>query len=717
MERLKKFMADGVFVIQIFILFVLVFEDRILVPAILQSFGRLHPLLLHLPIGLLLVTVILFFANKYFEGEAANELAGFLLHVTALTASLTTLMGLFLSLEGSFGADQLWLHKWLGVSLSFLCWGLLAVRNNMKLLKPAGLAGVVLLIFTGHYGANLTHGEDFVWAPLQAEEVRVARVVTDSTALFTAAIEPIFESKCYGCHNPKKAKGNLVLNSVAGILKGGETGPLWTPKDPANSLLVERLLLPIDHDDHMPPKDKAQLAQDEINFISLWIEAGADMEKEVREVTPDDTLAKLAALIIPRYQQIQTNEPKYAFRFASPEKIKELSRPNRTVFQIARNEPAIQADFFLRENYDRSYLEELLAVKEQLISLNLSKMPVSDGDLDVVSKFLNLEVLNLNNTSVTGKGVAKLGSLRNLKSLSLSGTAIDIASLRKLADIKSLEEVFIWNTGLEIAAVESLRKDFPAVRWDSGFVPDETEILKLNPPLLVNKSQILSREEKIELKHSLPGTELRYTLDGSDPDSTSSPVFGEALAINGNYATVRARAFKDGWLSSDIAEFFLFRKGFQPDNIRLETAPDKRFEGEGVGTLIDGKQGLPDFYRHPAWMAFKDNDLVLAFSFEKKVPTVTNVTLSFAHNRGTICLPPDEMQLWGGNDPDELKLIASTNPPEIPRPPKPRIEGFSMDVPASNFKYYKLVAKPTRKVKDNPRKRDLWLMVDEVFFN
>lgn len=716
MERLKKVIADAVFVIQILIIFVLVFENRILVPAILQSFGRLHPLMLHLPIGLLLVTVILLFTRKHFEGNAGEELSSFLLHVTALTASLTTLMGLFLSLEGSFGADQLWLHKWLGIALSFLCWGLLAVRGKLKLLRPAALAGVVLLIFTGHYGANLTHGEDFVWAPLQEEEIRVARVITDSSALFTATIEPIFEAKCYGCHNTRKAKGNLVLTSVEGILKGGETGALWSSGDAAASLLVDRLLLPIDHDDHMPPKDKSQLAEDEINFISLWIEAGADMEKEIREVAPEDTLAKLAALIIPRYQQIETDEPKYAFRFASPEKIAELSRPNRSVFQIARNEPAIQADFFLRETYDSKNLEELLAVKEQLISVNLSKMPVSDSDLSIVSKFGKLEVLNLNNTDVTGKGIAQLAALPNLKSLSLSGTAVDAASLRELGANESLEEIFIWNTSIEPTEIESLRKEFPGVRWDEGFVPDETEILKLNPPMLKNKGQILDRDEKIVLKHNLPGTEMRYTLDGTEPDSVSSPTFTEGLTT-GNYTTVKARAFKDGWLSSDVAEFFFFRKGFQLDSVWLETAPDEQFKGAGVTTLVDGEQGLPAFYRHPAWIAFKDNDLVLSFSFGKEVPTVKNVTLSFAHNSGSICLPPDEMQLWGGNDPGKLTLVANLNPPEMPRPPKPRIEGLSMDVPASNFKYYKLVAKPTRKVKDNPRKRDLWLMVDEVFVN
>ena len=230
MERLNKIISDTVFVIQILIAFVLIFENRIELPPALQAFGRLHPLLLHLPIGLLLVTVILLYVRKYFEGEAFDDLLTALLHFTALTASLTTIMGLFLSLEGTFGSSELQLHKWLGVALSFLCWGLLGIRDRLRILRPVGLVGVILLIFTGHYGAALTHGDNFVWAPLEEEEIKVARVITDSTTVFTATVEPILESKCYSCHNTRKAKGNLILTSLEAMQKGGKNGPLWKPE-------------------------------------------------------------------------------------------------------------------------------------------------------------------------------------------------------------------------------------------------------------------------------------------------------------------------------------------------------------------------------------------------------------------------------------------------------------------------------------------------------
>lgn len=717
MERLKVFFSNTVFVIQFLIVFILLFENRVEVPLVLQAFGRLHPVLLHLPIGLLLVTVILLYARKYFEGKAMDELVSLLLHVTALSASLTTLMGLFLSLEGTFGADQLWLHKWLGITLSFLCWALLMVENNLKILKPLGLAGAVVLIFTGHYGANLTHGEDFVWAPLQTAPPRAARVITDSTALFTAAIDPILESKCYGCHNTKKAKGSLVLTSLEKIHEGGKSGPLWKPEDAANSLIVERLLLPIDHKEHMPPKDKAQLADDEISLISLWIELGADTQQTLSGLSEEDTLRKLAAGIMPRYLETEEPGPKYTFQFASSAKIEKLNLPNRTVFQIARNEPAVQADFFLRESYDTKYLEELREISDQLISLNLSGMPVGDDDLRIIEKFNNLEVLNLNGTAISEKGLKGLSALPRLRSLSLSGTDITIDGLRELAGSRSLREVYVWNTGVGPSDVESLSNEFPQITWHLGYVPDDNEVLKLNMPLVENKGHVLNADEKIRLKHNLPGTEVRFTLDGSDPDSINSPLY-EGPQEMASYATVKAKAFKDGWRSSDIAEFFFFRKGYTPDSAVLLTSPDVRFEGEGVKTLLDGQKGLPDFYRHPAWIAFRENDLVLQFSFEKQTPTVRNITLSFAHNSFSVCLPPDEMELWGGDDPGKFKLIARQKFPKRPQPSKARIEGVSMDVPASGFKHYKLVAKPTRKLPDgNPKKRQLWLMVDEVFIN
>lgn len=717
MERLKKIISDTVFVIQVLIIFVLLFENRVELPAIFQAFGRLHPLLLHLPIGLLLVTVILLYTRPYFEGKGFDDFLALLLHFTALTASLTTIMGLFLSLEGTFSADEMWLHKWLGIALSFLCWGLLGLKHKINLLKPLGFVGVIILIFTGHYGAALTHGDNFLLAPLEEDAPKVIRIITDSTEVFKATVEPILESKCYGCHNSKKAKGNLILTSLEGIEKGGKNGPLWEAKDAANSLIVERLLLPLDHDDHMPPKDKAQLTEDEIAFISLWIDSGANTQRKLYELPKEDTLGKLASLIIPRYQALPTDFQKYTFQFAAPEKIEKLKRPNRSVFQIARNEPAVQADFFLSETFEPKYLEELLDVKDQLISLNVSKMPVQDQDMKTIAKFPNLEVLNLNNTEITGAGLRELTSLPRLRSLSVSGTKISKEDLMDLASAKGLKEVFVWNTPISQEDVADLETRFPGIRWDIGFIPDEEEVLKLNSPMIKNKQQVLNPGEKVTLKHNLPGTIIRYTLDGTEPDSINSPVYEQPL-ITENFATVKAKAYKDGWFSSDVVEFVFFRKGIRPDSAKLVSSPNDRYPGEGISTLLDTEKGIRDYYRHPAWIAFRETDLIMDFSFEKDPHPVKNITLSFAHNVNAICFPPDQMQLWGGNDPRDLKLLVTLDPPRAEKPKKVQIEGMSMDVRDAHYKYYRLIAKPEKTPPgENSRERAPWLMVDEVFIN
>ena len=77
----------------------------------------------------------------------------------------------------------------------------------------------------------------------------------------------------------------------------------------------------------MPPKDKAQLSEEEIYFISHWIDAVEDTDIKLNELAQDDTLKTLASEIIPRYQR-QDDTPLFAFNFVSPEKIEKLSRPN-----------------------------------------------------------------------------------------------------------------------------------------------------------------------------------------------------------------------------------------------------------------------------------------------------------------------------------------------------------------------------------------------------
>jgi len=713
MEKLKNITSNIVLALQVLIVFVLIFESSIEVPQVLQAFGRMHPLLLHLPIGLIFVVTALVFFDKPLQ--ASPGVITFFLLLLAITCSATALMGLFLSKEGGYDNGVLQFHKWLGVILSFITWGMIFLAGG-KGLRWTLISSCILLTFAGHLGATLTHGENFVSAPLFVEEPK-PRVLSDSSTLFSAVIEPIFETKCYGCHNRQKSKGQLVLTSLSSILKGGKNGSLWKPHSAANSLLVKRIHLPLEAKEHMPPKDKAQLSPDEIDFIASWIDAGADTRLLLSSLPETDTLNILAKGIVARYYTEPDDRRRYAFDFAPEERIRELNIPNRAVFQIARNEPALAADFFLRDSYNGKYLEQLHQVSEQIISLNLSNMPVEDDDLKLISRFQNLEKLILNNTKINGSGFKDLTALRNLRSISLAGTAVEKGSLDMLAKIPELKTVYIWNTRLDRLEINRLQQQYRHIGWDAGYLPNDKELLKLNPPLVQNESQVLDRDERIVLKHNLRGTEIRYTIDGTEPDSIRSLVYEKPIHITG-YTVVKTRAFKNGWAGSDTAEHVFYKKGQVPSSAELLTSSEPKYEGEGAVTFIDGIKGMPDFYRDPSWIGFRNKPLVAHFTFDQSRP-ISKITISYGRNIWAMCMPPESVEVWGGPDERHLQLLGKVVPKQPDTWVSSRFEGVEVEIPSSDFAFYKIVAKPLARLPAfrNAKKEKGWLMVDEIFFN
>ncbi len=96
---------------------------------------------------------------------------------------------------------------------------------------------------------------------------------------YAAEIAPVFEKSCVKCHGPEKPKGKLRLDSLAGVLKGGEDGKVIIPGDSAGSMLVHNIAHAGDPDDYMPPpKNKAgigPLTPEQIGLIRAWIDQGA----------------------------------------------------------------------------------------------------------------------------------------------------------------------------------------------------------------------------------------------------------------------------------------------------------------------------------------------------------------------------------------------------------------------------------------------------------
>ena len=91
---------------------------------------------------------------------------------------------------------------------------------------------------------------------------------------FTKDIQPLLETRCLECHNPNKVKGDLLMDTVANMIKGGEAGPSIVVGKPEESELLKRITLEKGHDDIMPPKGEP-FSPEQTGLIKQWIAEGA----------------------------------------------------------------------------------------------------------------------------------------------------------------------------------------------------------------------------------------------------------------------------------------------------------------------------------------------------------------------------------------------------------------------------------------------------------
>ena len=271
--------------------------------ALAQFLGRFHPLVVHVPIGLLVLVPVLELAGAFGRRDDLRTAAGFVLNLAVAAALAAALDGWLLARSGGYSGPLVVRHLWCGTGLAALGLAAAAARARFAadrdswpafvfLYGPLLAGTVALMAWTGHQGGQLSHGETFlteylpgrlrVWlhlpAPAPARPAAPAAPAAART-LYAERIAPIFTRSCVSCHGPAKVKGDLRLDSYAGLMRGGKGGGEIVPWQPAQSELVRRLTLPPDDDERMPSNGKNPLTASEIRQIEDWIAAGASAQE------------------------------------------------------------------------------------------------------------------------------------------------------------------------------------------------------------------------------------------------------------------------------------------------------------------------------------------------------------------------------------------------------------------------------------------------------
>jgi hypothetical protein len=310
----------------------------------------------------------------------------------------------------------------------------------------------------------------------------------EDPAVYSHVISPIFEAKCVGCHGADKQKGKLRMDTYAALIKGGSEGASLVPGNIADSLLVTRICLPADSDEHMPPEDKTQLTPAEVKLIRLWVEKGGTEAIKVSQLAlPADLQATVAAISsspkAPAAAPAKPAAPKVdpavaaARKKAAEEVMKKINATGASLVPIAQDTPVLRFTALnVSDSFGDQQLAELAPIADQIAWLDIARTKVTDNGLAVVAKMTGLTKLHLENTSVGDAGMAHLAELKNLEYLNLYKTQVGDAGLEKLKGLTSLSKLYLWQSKASPAGAERLRSSVPKLVVNLGWEYESAKI-------------------------------------------------------------------------------------------------------------------------------------------------------------------------------------------------------------------------------------------------
>lgn len=444
--------------------------------------GRLHPLILHLPIGIFVGLLGLELWGKL--NSAASLRVGqrrFLTFLLGATATLAAISGWQLGAENGYSSGDFVWHRAAGISFasSSVMLMLSALATWRGMYRFAMFVAVVSVVPAGHFGASMTHGKGFLTEPFEEtvesvpteaeviapettpERVPEAALEEPIVTWYDARIAPIIEAYCIKCHGEDKQKGDLALHTGQLLVEGNEFGLVVVPGDPDESSLLQRVLTPPDDDDHMPPASKPQPSAAEVAELQRWIEAGASLDAPAPEGV---------AIAVSVATPTEPAAPERAEAEAPPEDAMVALRESQIHAEIVDPvEQLIWIDFRPRPETDDATVAKALATLGAFTcELSLAGTAISDYTLSAVCQLPRLDTLDLSRTDCSASGVAKLAELETLRVLNLTGTSVGDEVIDALLGMNALERVSLWQSGVSPEGLARLREARPALRVEGG---------------------------------------------------------------------------------------------------------------------------------------------------------------------------------------------------------------------------------------------------------
>jgi uncharacterized membrane protein len=458
--------------------------------------GRLHPVLVHLPIGFLLLLVALEILGRlavWRRPDAppvinrATRTA--VLSLATLAAFATMTLGWLLARSGDYHGVLVTRHAYAGYAVTGVTFVLLLAHlREWRRTYPVLLAVVFLAVLaTGYLGGLLTHGRDhlarfvpdalhqFLAGEVAPEPPPRARSAADAR-LYADAVQPILVQRCGSCHGPTKTNGDLRLDTWEALQLGGKHGPVLHAGDAVKSPLVQRILLPLGAKEHMPPAGKPQLTDDEVNLLEWWVANGASNQSRVATATPPPAVEDMLATLFPELK------PPPPDRTATMARADEIATRLRIVIRpLSPTEPWLDVSARLRATaFGDAELAELAPLATAIAWLDLGETAVTDVGLTTLGTMTRLRRLHLDRTTISDVGLASLAALSRLEYLNLYGTDISDAGIAELRPLTQLRALYVWQTRATPGSVQVLGKhvvdERMILRWEGEIADRQRRI-------------------------------------------------------------------------------------------------------------------------------------------------------------------------------------------------------------------------------------------------
>ncbi len=411
-------------------------------------FGRFHPLLVHMPIGMIGAVVVVGLISLW--RDAARPAYQILLALTALSAIAAATAGWMLASEGGYETGTLFWHRWTGIGLAALL-TIAAVFAQLPrcecrrvgVLRVLPLAGALgLVAVAGHLGGSLTHGPDYLtrYAPawLGGGSTPETSLPDDTSITGDAAVVlAMVRASCVECHGPTKRKGDLRLDEPEGIASVVVAG------DPSRSELFRRVSLPRGHGDLMPP-DGEPLDDETVLAVMRWIRDGAAMGAIGSELQEEaDAATEDAARI-------------QSLRDTTGAIVTSIPVDGARLLEVDYSLGVGEVTF--------AELGPLASMAERVFEVNLAGRIVSDEVVGKLTPMPALERLHLERSNVDDACLARwIEAAPNVRYLNIHSTGVTDASLGTIEALPRLDRLVLFGTALSERGVTSLRAARPEV--------------------------------------------------------------------------------------------------------------------------------------------------------------------------------------------------------------------------------------------------------------